>query len=144
MRVLACSPRISLPVRSSAFALAAIMGSYSVSARAADTKEFPSPTMVNTNGIRLAIYEQGKGFPVVLCHGFPELAYSWRHQLPALAAAGYHAIAPDQRGYGASDKPEAVEAYSIDHLSDDLVGVLNAKGIKQAIFCGHDWGGAVV
>ena len=107
-------------------------------------KDFPRPATINVNGIRLAVYEQGTGFAVVLCHGFPELAYSWRHQLPALAEAGYHAIAPDQRGYGASDKPKDVEAYSIDHLCDDLLGILDAKGIKQAVFCGHDWGGAVV
>jgi pimeloyl-ACP methyl ester carboxylesterase len=105
---------------------------------------FPAPTMVKTNGIRLAVYEQGKGMPVVLCHGFPEIAFSWRHQLPALAGAGYHAIAPDQRGYGASDHPEAVEAYSIDQLCNDLVGLLDAKGIQKAVFCGHDWGGFVV
>src|SRR5262249_20700209 len=105
---------------------------------------FPGPAMVKTNGIRLAVYEQGEGFPVVLCHGFPELAYSWRHQLPALANAGFRAIAPDQRGYGASDRPAAVEAYRIDHLCDDLVGLLDAKGIKKAVFCGHDWGGFVV
>jgi len=111
---------------------------------AADMAPFPQPTMVTTNGIQLAVYEQGEGLPVVLCHGFPELAFSWRHQLPSLTKVGYHAIAPDQRGYGASDKPAAVEAYRIDHLCDDLVGLLDAKGIKQAVFCGHDWGGAVV
>jgi pimeloyl-ACP methyl ester carboxylesterase len=109
-----------------------------------NTAGFPEPTFVKANGIRLAIYEQGEGFPVVLCHGFPELAYSWRHQLPALADAGFHAIALDQRGYGASDRPEAVDAYRIDHLCDDLVAVLDAKGIKKAVFCGHDWGGFVV
>jgi pimeloyl-ACP methyl ester carboxylesterase len=116
------------------------------SAGAADGKgaTFPEPKFVKTNGIRLAVYEQGEGFPVVLCHGFPELAYSWRHQLPALAEAGFYAIAVDQRGYGASDRPEAIEAYRIDHLCDDLVGLLDAKGIKKAVFCGHDWGGFVV
>ena len=71
---------------------------------------FPEPTFIKANGIRLAVYERGDGFPVVLCHGFPELAYSWRHQLPALADAGFHAIALDQRGYGASDRPDAVDA----------------------------------
>ena len=105
---------------------------------------FPEPTFVKANGIRLAVYEQGQGFPVVLCHGFPELAYSWRHQLPALADAGFHAIALDQRGYRASDRPEAVDAYRVDHLCDDLVGLLDSKGIKKAVFCGHDWGGLVV
>jgi pimeloyl-ACP methyl ester carboxylesterase len=105
---------------------------------------FPEPTFIKANGIRLAIYEKGEGYPVVLCHGFPELAYSWRHQLPAFADAGFRAIAPDQRGYGSSDRPEAVDAYRIDHLCDDLVAVLDAKGIKKAVFCGHDWGGFVV
>jgi pimeloyl-ACP methyl ester carboxylesterase len=105
---------------------------------------FPEPTFVNANGIHLAVYEQGLGFPVVFCHGFPELAYSWRHQLPELADAGFHAIALDQRGYGASDRPEAVDAYRVDHLCDDLVGLLDAKGIKKAVFCGHDWGGWIV
>jgi pimeloyl-ACP methyl ester carboxylesterase len=112
--------------------------------RAGDEPVFPEPTFVKTNGIRLAVYEQGTGFPVIFCHGFPELAYSWRHQLPAFAKAGFHAIAPDQRGYGASDRPEAVDAYRIDQLCDDLVGLLDAKGIKKAVFCGHDWGGFVV
>jgi pimeloyl-ACP methyl ester carboxylesterase len=107
-------------------------------------EKFPEPTFVNTNGIRLAVYEQGEGFPVIFCHGFPELAYSWRHQLPALAKAGYHAMAPDQRGYGESDRPKAVDAYRIDHLCDDLVGLMDAKGIQKAVFCGHDWGGFVV
>jgi pimeloyl-ACP methyl ester carboxylesterase len=81
---------------------------------------------------------------VVLSHGFPELAYSWRHQLPALAEAGFRAIAPDQRGYGGSDRPEAIGAYDIHHLTGDLVGLLDALGIDKAVFVGHDWGGLVV
>jgi pimeloyl-ACP methyl ester carboxylesterase len=113
-------------------------------ARAREGDAFPAPTMVKSNGIRLAVYEEGKGFPVILCHGFPELAYSWRHQLPALARAGYRAIALDQRGYGASDRPGAAEAYSIDQLCNDLVGLMDARGIQKAVFCGHDWGGFVV
>jgi epoxide hydrolase A/B len=108
------------------------------------TTSFPTPRMVQTNGIRLAVYEQGGGVPVVFSHGFPELAYSWRHQLPALANAGFRAIAPDQRGYGASDRPEAVEAYDIVQLTGDLIGVLDALGIDKAVFCGHDWGGMVI
>jgi pimeloyl-ACP methyl ester carboxylesterase len=92
----------------------------------------------------MAVYEQGRGFPVVLCHGFPELAYSWRHQLPALAAAGFRAIAPDQRGYGRTDAPQQVEAYDMVHLTDDMAGLLDALRIDRAVFCGHDWGGAVV
>jgi pimeloyl-ACP methyl ester carboxylesterase len=104
---------------------------------------FPPPTLIRTNGIRMAVYQEGCGFPVVLCHGFPELAFSWRHQLPALARAGFRAIAPDQRGYGRSDKPAPVEEYDIRHLADDLVGMLDALGVEKAVFCGHDWGGHV-
>lgn len=105
---------------------------------------FPEPRTVSTNGIRMAYYEQGEGIPIVLCHGFPELAYSWRHQLPALARAGYRAIAPDQRGYGLTEGTSAVRDYDIRHLTDDLVGLLDALKIDRAIFCGHDWGGLVV
>ncbi|MEI9991257.1 MAG: alpha/beta hydrolase [Rhizomicrobium sp.] len=107
---------------------------------------FPEPTIVKTNGIDMAVYEAGPkdGVPVVLCHGFPELAYSWRHQLPALAAAGFRAIAPDQRGYGRTSRPEAVADYDMEHLTGDLVGLLDALGLKDAVFCGHDWGGMVV
>src|SRR5438876_546878 len=89
----------------------------------------------------MAITEQGEGPPVVLCHGFPELAYSWRHQLPALAAAGFRAIAPDQRGYGGTDCPEAVTDYDIHHLTGDLAGLLDVLGVERAVFVGHDWGG---
>jgi pimeloyl-ACP methyl ester carboxylesterase len=94
--------------------------------------------------ITLSVHEAGSGPAVVLCHGFPELAYSWRHQLPALAAAGFRAIAPDQRGYGASDRPAPIEAYDIHHLTGDLVGLLDALGVERAVFVGHDWGGLVV
>jgi pimeloyl-ACP methyl ester carboxylesterase len=100
--------------------------------------------MVRSNGIRMAVYEAGRGPAVVLSHGFPELAYSWRHQLPALAAAGFRVIAPDQRGYGGTDRPDAVEAYDMAQLTADLVGLLDEAGIAKAVFCGHDWGGAVV
>ena len=108
--------------------------------------DFPEPTMVSTNGIDMAVYEAGPkdGLPVVLCHGFPELAYSWRHQLPDLAAAGYRVIAPDQRGYGRTSRPEKVEDYDMPHLTGDLVGMLDALGLQKAIFVGHDWGGIVV
>lgn len=107
---------------------------------------FPEPAMVKTNGIDMAVYEAGPkdGFAVVLCHGFPELAYSWRHQLPALAAAGYRAIAPDQRGYGRSSRPENAEDYDMVHLTGDLIGLLDALEIEKAVFVGHDWGGLVV
>ena len=104
---------------------------------------FPDPRFIGTNGLRMAIYEEGEGTPVVLCHGFPEIAYSWRHQLPALARAGFRAIAPDQRGYGRTDRPESVEAYNIRELTADLVGMLDALGLDRAVFCGHDWGGIV-
>jgi len=101
---------------------------------------------VATNGIELQLVEAGPedGQTVVLCHGFPELAYSWRHQVPALADAGYHVLAPDQRGYGASDQPEAIDAYDIHHLTDDLLGLLDEAGVEQAVFVGHDWGSMVV
>lgn len=88
----------------------------------------------------MAVHEYGQGKPIVLLHGFPELAYSWRHQLPALAAAGYRAIAPDQRGYGASSKPEGVSNYSIQKLTGDVVRLLDALDIEQAVIVGHDWG----
>ncbi len=104
----------------------------------------PSPTFISTNGIRMGLYQQGDGLPVVFCHGFPELAYSWRHQIRAFSAAGYHAIAPDQRGYGLTDRPEGIENYTLRHLCDDMAGMLDALEIDQAVFCGHDWGGGVV
>ncbi|HEV2563104.1 MAG TPA: alpha/beta hydrolase [Rhizomicrobium sp.] len=108
--------------------------------------DFPEPTMIKTNGIDMAVYEMGPkdGLPVVMCHGFPELAYSWRHQMPALAAAGFRAIAPDQRGYGRTSRPEKIEDYDMEHLTGDLAGMLDALGIDKAVFVGHDWGGIVV
>ena len=99
---------------------------------------------VSTNGIEMHIAEQGDGPPVVLCHGFPELSYSWRHQIPALAEAGYHVLAPDQRGYGKSDRPDAIEDYDIHQLTDDLLGLLDDVGAESATFVGHDWGSMVV
>jgi pimeloyl-ACP methyl ester carboxylesterase len=101
---------------------------------------------VRTNGIELHVVEAGPddGPVVVLAHGFPELAYSWRHQIPALAEAGYHVLAPDQRGYGQSDQPEAIEDYDIHHLTGDLLGLLDDIGADKAVFAGHDWGSMVV
>jgi pimeloyl-ACP methyl ester carboxylesterase len=99
---------------------------------------------VRTNGIDVRLDEAGEGPLVVLCHGFPELSYSWRHQLPALAAAGYHAVAPNQRGYGGTTQPAEIEAYDIVHLTDDLLGLLDALGASEAVFVGHDWGAPVV
>ncbi len=104
----------------------------------------PPVKFVQTNGIRMAVHDAGRGPAIVLLHGWPELAYSWRHQIPALVSAGYRVVAPDQRGYGRSDRPQAVEAYDMEHLTGDLVGLLDALGIQRAIFCGHDWGGLVV
>jgi pimeloyl-ACP methyl ester carboxylesterase len=103
-------------------------------------------SFVDVGDARLSVYEAGeRGAPaVVFSHGFPELAYSWRHQLPALADAGFHAIAPDQRGYGGSDQPDEVEAYDIVHLTGDLISILDAFDIERAVFVGHDWGGMIV
>ena len=98
---------------------------------------------VETNGIRMHIAEQGEGPLVVLCHGWPESWYSWRHQLRALAEAGYHAVAPDQRGYGQTDAPEEIEKYTIFHLVGDIVGLLDALGEETAVIAGHDWGAPV-
>jgi pimeloyl-ACP methyl ester carboxylesterase len=117
-------------------------------------KTFPAPRRIrlpNRRGprdtqipaISLAVYEAGAGPAVVMSHGFPELAYSWRHQVATLAESGFRAIAVDQRGYGASDCPASIEAYDLEHLTSDMVGVLDELGIEQAIFAGHDWGGFV-
>ncbi|HEY8767634.1 MAG TPA: alpha/beta hydrolase [Dehalococcoidia bacterium] len=95
---------------------------------------------VKTNGINMHLAEAGEGPLVLLVHGFPELWYSWRHQLPALAAAGYHAVAPDVRGYGDTDKPHDIKAYAMREHVADVVGVLDALGEKQAVIVGHDWG----
>jgi pimeloyl-ACP methyl ester carboxylesterase len=103
----------------------------------------PVQRIVETNGIRLNIAEQGKGPLVLLCHGFPESWYSWRHQLGALAAAGFHAVAPDMRGYGKSDWPKAIDQYTLFHLVGDMVGVLDALETKTAVIVGHDLGARV-
>ena len=98
---------------------------------------------VETNGIRMHVAEQGAGPLVILCHGFPESWYSWRHQLAALAAAGFHAVAPDMRGYGQTDAPAEIEAYTLLHLVGDIVGLVSALGEKWAVIAGHDWGAPV-
>jgi pimeloyl-ACP methyl ester carboxylesterase len=98
---------------------------------------------VETNGIHMHVAEAGDGPLVVLCHGFPESWYSWRHQLGALAQAGYHAVAPDMRGYGSTYQPEAIEAYTLLHLVGDVVGLLDALGAPNAVIVGHDWGAPV-
>ena len=107
----------------------------------------PPQQFAAVNGIRMAYFDAGPhraAPPVVLCHGWPEIAYSWRHQIHALAAAGIRVIAPDQRGYGSTDRPAAVEAYDLQQLTADLVGLLDHLQIPQAVFVGHDWGGFVV
>src|SRR5882672_5948169 len=98
---------------------------------------------IATNGINLHVAEAGEGPLVILCHGWPESWYSWRHQLPAIAAAGYHAVAPDMRGYGQSDKPAEIDRYTVFHLIGDVLGVCDALGQKQAVIVGHDWGSIV-
>jgi len=103
-----------------------------------------SQRLVDTGDAVLSVHEAGEGPAVVFCHGFPELAYSWRHQLPAVAAAGFRAIAPDMRGYGGSSRPAATTDYDMAHLTGDLVGLLDALDIERAVFVGHDWGAAVV
>jgi pimeloyl-ACP methyl ester carboxylesterase len=104
------------------------------------TTDAISHRFLETNGLRMHIAEQGTGPLVLLCHGFPELWYSWRYQLPALAHAGYHVVAPDLRGYGQTDQPEDAGAYTLLHLVGDLVGILDVLGEREAILVSHDWG----
>ena len=99
---------------------------------------------VERDGCGIQVYEAGDGPVVVLAHGFPELAFSWRHQIDALAGAGYRVLAPDQRGYGRADRPVPIEDYDIVHLTDDLLSVLDDAGVEKAAFVGHDWGAMVV
>ena len=98
---------------------------------------------VQANGINVHYVEQGEGPLVVFCHGFSESWYSWRHQLPAVAQAGFRAVALDMRGYGQTTQPDAIEDYSLSHLVGDVVGVVNALGYDEAVVIGHDWGGPV-
>ncbi len=110
--------------------------------------DWPDPSTIRVGvgdhgSIDLSVHGAGSGQAVVFCHGFPELAYSWRHQLGAVADAGFRAIAPDMRGYGKSSRPHAVDAYGVESLCGDLVGLLDALDIDQAVFVGHDWGGFV-
>lgn len=112
-----------------------------------DPTTFPTPTRIAVNGVELEVFEAGRhnaGKPIVLCHGWPEHAFSWRHQMPALAAAGYHVIVPNQRGYGNSSRPTEVAAYDIEHLAGDLIALLDHYGYDDATFVGHDWGAMVV
>jgi pimeloyl-ACP methyl ester carboxylesterase len=105
--------------------------------------DFPEPAAVNVGDIDLAVHQLGEGPPIVLVHGFPELAYSWRHQIPVLAEAGYRVIAPDMRGYGGSDKPPHVSDYTIQELTGDLTGLMDALELEKALVVGHDWGALV-
>jgi pimeloyl-ACP methyl ester carboxylesterase len=98
---------------------------------------------IETNGICMHYVEQGEGYPVLLLHGFPELWYSWRHQIPGLAEAGFRAIAPDLRGYGETDKPHEVPDYDIHHVAADILGLLDGLGIGKCAIVGHDWGSII-
>jgi pimeloyl-ACP methyl ester carboxylesterase len=98
---------------------------------------------IETNGIRMHIAECGAGPLVVLCHGFPESWYSWRHQLQALTEAGFHVVAPDMRGYGQTERPDAIDQYTLLHLTGDIVGLLDALNAEKAAIAGHDWGAPV-
>ncbi|MFE1955524.1 alpha/beta fold hydrolase [Streptomyces sp. NPDC059524] len=113
----------------------------------ADWERIPARDVV-TNGVTLRVYEDGPRDTakplVVLCHGFPELAFSWRHQIRALAAAGYRVLAPDLRGFGASDRPADPGAYDALTVCRDLVGLLDDVGARDAVFVGHDWGASIV
>ena len=102
-----------------------------------------SHRFVDANGIRMHVAEAGEGPLVVLCHGFPESWHSYRHQLEALAAAGYHAVAPDQRGYGQTDAPEEIDRYSLLHLAGDVFALARAMGAERFAVVGHDWGSPV-
>ena len=108
-----------------------------------DDVKGPQLRVIKSNGIRMRIAEMGKGPLVLLLHGWPESWYSWRHQLAALAKAGFRAVAPDLRGYGQSDAPKSVEAYDIVNLTADAVGILDALGEETAVVVGHDWGAIV-
>src|SRR5215472_17330833 len=99
--------------------------------------------VVEANGIRLHIAEQGQGPLVVLCHGFPESWYSWRHQVAAVSAAGFRAVAPDMRGYGGTEAPESIDQYTLMHLVGDMAELVKALGETKAVIVGHDWGAPV-
>ena len=119
-----------------------IAGAVGPRSRAAETDKLTF-RYVESNGIRMHLAEQGEGPLIILCHGFPESWYSWRHQIPVLAKAGYHVVVPDQRGYGKTDKPQAIDEYNLFKLAGDIVGVVQALGETEAIIIGHDWGAPV-
>ena len=103
----------------------------------------PSSRTISANGIEIFIHEQGEGPLVLLCHGWPELSYSWRHQIPAIAAAGFYVVAPDMRGFGRTSAPAEIGAYTIFDNVGDMVALVAATGQKQAAIIGHDWGAPV-
>ena len=103
----------------------------------------PSSQTISANGIELFLLEEGEGPLVLLCHGWPELSYSWRHQISAIAAAGFHVVAPDMRGFGRSTAPADISAYTIFDTVGDMVGLVGALGEKRAVIVGHDWGAPV-
>src|SRR6266403_3846714 len=103
----------------------------------------PSSRTISANGIEIFLLEAGEGPLVVLCHGWPELSYSWRHQVPALAAAGFHVVAPDMRGFGRTSAPADINAYSIFDTVGDMVALVAALGEQRAMVVGHDWGAPV-
>ena len=129
----------------SGMSVVTFLGAAPVLAQPAPANGGPLPTlrMIKSNGINMRIAEMGTGPLVILVHGWPESWYSWRNQIPALAAAGYHVVAPDMRGYGKTDKPAAVEDYDIKHTTADIVGIIDALGQQKAIIIGHDWGSIV-
>jgi pimeloyl-ACP methyl ester carboxylesterase len=99
---------------------------------------------LDVNGIRMHVAEAGQGMPVVMCHGFPHLWYSWRHQLPAVAGAGWWAVAPDLRGYGGTDAPADVSEYGSDQVCGDLIGLFDALGAERVVLVGLDFGAQLV
>jgi len=108
--------------------------------------DFPAPTRIETNGVTLSVHLAGPedGRPLLLAHGWPELAYSWKNQIKPLADAGYRVIVPDLRGFGASDCPTNVASYTMDEMVADLTGLLDALGHETVVFIGHDWGGIII
>src|SRR3989440_6960330 len=116
---------------------------FAVTSQGDEKMNTPTQRIIECNGIHINIAEQGEGPLVLLVHGFPESWFSWRHQIDALAAAGFRVVAPDLRGYGKSDAPQAIDQYTILHLVGDMVGILDALGAPTAVIVGHDWGASV-
>jgi pimeloyl-ACP methyl ester carboxylesterase len=140
-RQLAAAALLPLVVRSAPAAL--ISKTRAATLEHEEKMNEPKQRIIESNGIRLNIAEQGEGPLVLLAHGFPESWYSWRHQISVLAAGGFHVVAPDMRGYGKSDAPQAIDQYTMLHLVGDMVGVLDALSAPTAAIVGHDWGASV-